>query len=59
MPTIRKAAKSDFDFIAEAIIESEKSGSNIFPYGVLFDVSEMEFKGILQEIFEEEIEGQP
>jgi ribosomal protein S18 acetylase RimI-like enzyme len=59
MPNIRKAVKSDFDFIAEAIIESEKSGSNIFPYGVLFDVSEMEFKGVLQQIFEEEIEGQP
>lgn len=59
MTTIRKAIKSDFDFIAEAIIESEKSGSDIFPYGVLFDVSEREFTRLLQQIFEEEIEGQP
>jgi len=59
MFNIRKAQNSDFDFIAEAIIESEKSGSNIFPYGMLFDVTEIEFKNLLFQIFEEEIEGQP
>lgn len=53
---IRKANHDDFDFIFKSIVESEKSGGEIFPYTTMFSISEEEFKKIIQEIFGEEIE---
>ena len=56
---IRPAVNSDLDFIFTCIIESEKSGSNIFPYTAILGISESEFIAGLKEIFEEEIPNQP
>jgi len=56
---IKKATVSDFQFIATCIIESEKSGSDIFSYSAIFDLTESDFTGILKDIFEEDIEDQP
>ncbi len=56
---IKKATVSDFEFITSCIIESEKSGSDIFSYSAIFDLTESDFTGILKSIFEEEIEDQP
>lgn len=56
---IKKATESDFQFIATCIIESEKSGSDIFSYSAIFDLTELDFTGILKDIFEEDIEDQP
>jgi len=56
---IKKATKSDFQFIATCIIESEKSGSDIFSYNAIFDLTESEFTEILNTIFEEDIPDQP
>lgn len=53
---IRQATHEDFDFIFKSIVESEKSGGEIFPYTAMFSISEEEFKKIVQGIFEEEIE---
>jgi hypothetical protein len=36
---IKKATVSDFQFIATCIIESEKSGSDIFSYSAIFDLT--------------------
>jgi len=56
---IKKATVSDFQFIATCIIESEKSGSDIFSYSAIFDITESDFTVVLKDIFEEDIEDQP
>ncbi len=56
---IKKAEKEHFEFISRCIIESEKSGSSIFSYSAIFNLSETEFIEILDQIFEEDIEDQP
>jgi ribosomal protein S18 acetylase RimI-like enzyme len=54
---IREAAINDIPFIAEAIIEAEKSGSKILSYTTIFGLSEYETKRALIEILNEEIDG--
>jgi len=56
---IRHASHKDFDFIYEAIVQSEYSGGDIFPYESLFGMKPAEFKETVFNIFEEEIEGMP
>ncbi len=56
---LRKAKSSDLPFITECIIESEKSGSNTFPYQELLGLNETAFSNFLESVFEEEIEDQP
>ena len=56
---IRKASHHDFDFIFKAIVQSEYSGGDIFPYESLFGMKPAEFKETVFNIFEEEIEGMP
>lgn len=56
---IRKATTQDIPFAIECIIESEKSGSDIFPYGQLFGIDETRFSQIISDIFDEEIPNQP
>ncbi len=51
----RKANNDDIDFIIEAIIESEKSGSNMISSCKIFNFSENEFKDILKEILTQNI----
>lgn len=56
--TIRRAAPADADFIADAIIAAEKSGSNLLSYSAIFDLSEDEVREVLKQVMDEEIEGQ-
>ena len=56
---IRQASHQDFDFIYEAIVQSEYSGGDIFPYESLFGMKPAEFKETVFNIFEEEIDGMP
>jgi len=56
---IRLAIPSDKDFITRCIIESEKSGSEIFPYSAILGLTKNEFKQGIIEIFDEEIPNQP
>jgi ribosomal protein S18 acetylase RimI-like enzyme len=54
---IRDANKDDIDFIVEAIIEAEKSGSEVFSYSRVFNLSEEELKGIFRSMLLEEVDG--
>jgi ribosomal protein S18 acetylase RimI-like enzyme len=56
---IRQASHHDFDFIYEAIVQSEYSGGDIFPYRSLFGMTPTELKETVFKIFEEDIEGMP
>ena len=56
--TIRKATIEDKEFITTAIIEAEKSGSDIISYCKIFSISEAEFREILSNILDEDFEGQ-
>lgn len=53
--TLSRAEESDIDFIIEAILESEKSGSQIISTCKVFGISEEEYKSILHEILKENI----
>src|ERR1035437_9586730 len=55
--TFRDATKDDVDFIVEAIIEAEKSGSRILSYSRVFNLSEKELKSIFRLMLLEEIYG--
>lgn len=54
---IREATINDIDFIIEAIIEAEKSGSEILSYSTVFNLTETEVREILRSILMEEMEG--
>ena len=56
--TIRQATVKDKDFIIDAIIESEKSGSSIISYCAIFSIDEGSFRAILSNILDENMEGQ-
>jgi GNAT superfamily N-acetyltransferase len=56
---IRQAQPKDLDFIIDCIIESEKSGGDIFPYSEAFGISILQFSQIIKGIFDEEIADQP
>ncbi len=56
--TIRRAAESDKDFLITAIIEAEKSGSDMVSYCSIFSISQAELKELLSNILDEDIEGQ-
>jgi ribosomal protein S18 acetylase RimI-like enzyme len=58
MVILRKALPSDTDFIVEAIIESEKSGTDKFSYCTLFGLATEEVSEIIKEILTEDIQGQ-
>jgi len=51
----RKATADDIDFIVEAIIESEKSDSNMISSCKIFNFNENGFKDILKEILTQDI----
>ena len=55
---IRRATEKDKDFVIRAILESEKSGSDIISYCAIFNINENTFKEILSKILDENIEGQ-
>lgn len=56
---IKKATKDDLSFIIDCIVGAEYSGSQILSYCALFDLTEDEFRHLLIQIIDEEIDGQP
>jgi ribosomal protein S18 acetylase RimI-like enzyme len=54
---IRKAVESDTEFVIDSIINAEKSGTEKITYCEIFSISEEDFRNILHQILEEEIEG--
>lgn len=54
---IREATINDADFIVKAIIEAEKSGSEILSYSKIFNLSEEEVSKIFLLMLLEEIDG--
>lgn len=57
-PLIRPADVNDIEFLTDAIIAAEKSGSEILFYNAVFGLTEEETRRLIYNIFEEEIEGQ-
>ena len=55
--TIREATLHDIDFIVTAIVEAEKSGSNILSYATVFNLSEAEVREMIRSMLLEEIDG--
>lgn len=58
MLTFRRAAIEDTDFIVEAIIEADKSGSDILSYTTLFSLNEKQVFDVLKKAVVEDITGQ-
>lgn len=54
---IREATIDDIDFVVEAIIEAEKSGSQILSYSKIFNLTEDEVRSIFRQMLLEEIDG--
>ncbi|NNL66450.1 MAG: GNAT family N-acetyltransferase [Myxococcales bacterium] len=57
-PTVRAAGEADVPFLIEAIIEAEKSGTDLIPYCRIFSLGEPELRELLASILEEDFEGQ-
>lgn len=53
----RKATLTDIDFLCEAIINAEKSGTDILPLCRIFEITETELITLLQNILASETEG--
>ncbi len=56
--SIRNAASQDIDFIIETIIEADKGGTSVISACNILNISEEEYKNILKNILQENIEGQ-
>lgn len=54
---IRKATADDRDFLIKAILEADKSNTEISSYARLLNMSESELRELFENIFEEELEG--
>jgi hypothetical protein len=54
--TIRPASINDTEFIAEAVIEAEKSGTNILSYTTIFGIPENDAKKYIVAMLEEDTE---
>lgn len=55
--TLRNATLVDIPFLAETIIEAEKSGTDVLSYTTIFGLEENEAKKYIALMLEEEIEG--
>lgn len=55
--TFRKATENDIDYIIQAIIEAEKSGTDILSYSNIFNLTETEVREIFRQMILEGIEG--
>lgn len=53
----RKATINDVDFLSEAIIAAEKSGSEVLSYHSIFGLTEDETTRLIKQMLEEEIDG--
>lgn len=56
--SIRKATEKDIAFLAEAVIEAEKSGTDRLSYSTIFGMREEDVRSLLPSILEEDITGQ-
>jgi len=56
--SFRQANLSDTGFIIDAIIEAEKSGTDVLFYNSVFSIFESETRELIGQILEEEIAGQ-
>lgn len=54
---IRQATFNDIPFLAETIIEAEKSGTDIFSYSTIFGLSESDARKYITEMLSEGIDG--
>ena len=54
---IREAKATDAEFIATAIIESEKSNTDRLGVANCFEITEEEYRGYVKQMLEEEVEG--
>ena len=54
---IDRATSSDIDFIANTIVEAEKSGTNNFGLANVFGIDEETMRGYIAEMLDEEIDG--
>jgi len=55
---VRPARASDREFLIEAILEAEKSGSDRIPYCAIFSLDEAELRALLASILDEDFTGQ-
>lgn len=56
---IKPAIPEDLPFVIDCIVGAEYSGSETLSYCQIFQISEQQFRDLLLQIFEEEIEDQP
>jgi len=56
--TIRQATAEDKDFLIEAIMEAEKSGSDTISYCAIFSITEDQLRETLSNMLDEEMEDQ-
>jgi len=56
--TIRRATEADKDFLVMAITEAEKSGSDTISYCAMFSITGEEFRGLVSNILDEDMNGQ-
>lgn len=54
---IRKATLLDIDFLIEAIIAAEKSGTDILSYSTIFDLTERDVQNMLRNVLEKNVTG--
>jgi len=54
---IRNATIGDIDFLAECILEAEKSGSEILSLSKLLDLSELKIRNFIIQMLKEEVDG--
>jgi ribosomal protein S18 acetylase RimI-like enzyme len=57
MITIRQGKPEDSEFLAEAIIQAEKSGTDLLSYSMIFGLPEQDFARVLTQILIEDIPG--
>jgi len=55
---VRPAQPADREFLIEAILEAEKSGSDRIPYCAIFSLDEAELRTLLASILDEDFTGQ-
>ena len=55
--SIRPATINDVDFLAETVIQAEKSSTGMCGLANYFSVSEEEMRGYVKQMFEEEVDG--
>jgi ribosomal protein S18 acetylase RimI-like enzyme len=58
MIEFRRATETDIDFVVEAIIEAEKSGTDLLSYSTMFELSEPDVKELLKNCLLEDIPSQ-